>query len=135
MNVGYRIPTMGISVKSTGVAVPSSRPSSVNDVRLPGYKGALVGSEIDHKRGDLIGCCDPAHGLAGDELAQGLFVAADPLAQRTDALVPTGTLHSTGTDAVAADSLGDEFNRNGFGQSDHRGFGGTVYEAIPCPDH
>src|SRR3954451_1962022 len=95
-------------------ALASEHVAAVDHEVDTGGEGALVTAEIDRHGRDLVGGAEPAHLLAGDEH----FLALRPLRGR--AVEHRGRLDGARADAVAADALGDEVERDRARQQRHR---------------
>src|SRR4051812_37006181 len=95
-------------------------------MRAAGSEAALVASEVDRERGDLVGGAEPAERLARDE--RGARVAAE----RLDPAGERRGVDRAGADAVAADTAGDKVERDGAGQRDDGALGRAVDVAVGC---
>src|SRR4051812_4190251 len=85
-----------------------------------GGERAFVAPEIDRHGRDFLGGTQPAHLLAADEFLASIRPSGG------GAIEHRRRLHSAGADAVAADALSDEVERNRAREQRNRGLGRTV---------
>src|SRR5579871_3678314 len=111
-------------VKKPLVGWLSEHVAAIDDEVDAGGEGGFVAGEIDGHGRDFLGSAEPAHLLPGDEL----LLSVRP--GRGCALQHRGCFHRARADAVAADALVDEIERDGAREQRHRGLGGAVDIAV-----
>ncbi|MNI56612.1 hypothetical protein D3C73_1116260 [compost metagenome] len=86
----------------------------------------LAAGQHDRDAGDFPGVSDPSHGLAGGERGQ----SRNRIRLRRHSLMQRRAFDGSGTDGVAADSIGDEIHGDGLGQTDYGGLRRRIDETV-----
>src|SRR6266567_2893407 len=102
------------------IAWTSEHVAAIDDEVDTGGESAFVAPKIDRHRRDFLCGAEPAHLLAGDEFLASIRASGGRAPEHRR------RLDGAGADAVAADALRDEVERNRARQQRNRRFGRTV---------